>query len=76
FNAIRAAVWRYAGTGDESQRDVVVKRNAMVADALQRMRAMSADKSFAAGIEVMAAAVKKFNANNDESLQIEAAKTE
>jgi methyl-accepting chemotaxis protein len=76
FNGVRAAVWRFAGTGDEAQKDVVVKRNASIAAALQRLRPMSADKAFATGVDTLAMAVKTFNEINDKTLQTEAVKTD
>jgi methyl-accepting chemotaxis protein len=76
FNGIRAAVWRYAGTGDEAQKNVIVKRNASMAASFDRLRPMSSDKAFAGGVDLLANAVKTFNAINDQTLQTEAIKAE
>ena len=76
FNGIRAAVWRFAGTGDEAQKDVIVKRNASMAASFDRLRPMSSDKAFAGGVDLLANAVKTFNAINDQTLQTEAIKAE
>ena len=76
FNGVRAAVWRYAGTGDEAQKEVIVKRNASIATALERLRPMSSDKAFVSGVDTLGNAAKTFNAINDQTLQTEAVKSE
>ena len=74
YNAVRAAVWRYAGTGEETERDIVAKRSSAIGDLMQRARSMSTDKGLTAAADELVALVKAFNVANDETFRIEGSK--
>ena len=76
FNAVRAAVWRYASTNEESQKEAVAKRSGAASDLLQRVRSMSADKGFVTAADGMNTLMKAFIAANNEAIAAETVKME
>jgi methyl-accepting chemotaxis protein len=76
FNAVRAASWRFAATGEENQKKVIDDRTVGLNDALGRARSIASDKSLLSSIDSLAAIVKGFSAATAESTKAETVKKE
>ncbi|HXI08118.1 MAG TPA: methyl-accepting chemotaxis protein [Bradyrhizobium sp.] len=76
LNAVRAAVWRYAGTGEEDQKEIVARRSRGIGDLMQRARSLSTDTGLIAGADELGGLIKAFNAANDEVLRLDGSKME
>ena len=76
FNAIRAAAWRFASTGEETQRKAIELRSADLDGALARLRSVSSDRNILAVTEQFAALDKSFNDLTIEMMKAESIKTE
>jgi methyl-accepting chemotaxis protein len=76
FNAIRAAAWRFASTGEETQRKAIELRTADLDAALARLRSVSSDRNILAVTEQFVSLEKSFNDLTIEMMKAETVKTE
>ena len=75
FNAMRAATWRFASTGEENQKAAIETHNAGLTAALGRVRnVVSGSKELQAATETLSTNAKGFAAATAETLQMEAVK--
>ena len=77
FNAIQAASWRLASTGDENQKSVIEARNAGLPGALSRVRnIVSGSKELQTAVDTLSTDAKGFAAATAETIRLEANKKE
>src|SRR5215218_4789099 len=76
INAVRAAMWRFGVTGEESQTKLINATESALEELLTRIRGLADDKAFGQGIAKLASVLKGFVAANDEMLKIEELKAE
>jgi methyl-accepting chemotaxis protein len=76
YNALRAATWRFASFGEESQRQAIDRRTAALNDVLSRVKSLASDKGLLGAIESLNATLKGVSAVTAEVIQMETAKTE
>ncbi|HXH46924.1 MAG TPA: methyl-accepting chemotaxis protein [Bradyrhizobium sp.] len=75
FNAMRAATWRFAATGDENQKRTIETRSAGMTSALGRAaKAVSDSKELSSLIEALSADAKANAAATAEAIKLEAVK--
>lgn len=75
FNAVRSATWRFASTGDESQKLIIETRNTALTAALGRLKTIiSSSKELQTSVEQLSAHAKGFAVATSETLQVEAVK--
>ena len=75
FNAVRAATWRYASTGEESQKKSIEARSLRLTGALGKATKVAADSKEVLGlVEALSADAKGFGAATTEALQLEPVK--
>lgn len=75
FNAVRAATWRFAATGDENQKRAIESRSAGMTSALGRAaKAASDSKEVSSLIEALSSDAKGFAAATAEAAKFEAVK--
>ena len=74
FNAVRAATWRLAATGDENQKQAVERGNAELNDAMGRARSSMSEKGLLGSMDSLAAIVQEFSAQTGETIKAEALK--
>ena len=75
FNAMRAATWRFASSGDESQKTAIETRNAGLTGALARVRnIVSGSKELQTAADTFATSARGFAAATAETIKLEASK--
>ncbi len=75
FNAVRSATWRFASTGDESQKLIIETRNTALTAALGRLKTIiSSSKELQTSVEQLSAHAKGFAVATSETIQVEAVK--
>lgn len=75
FNAMRAATWRFAATGDENQKRVIETRSAGMTSALGKAAKAASDaKEVSSLIEALSSDAKAFAAATAEAAKLEAVK--
>jgi methyl-accepting chemotaxis protein len=76
FNEVRAAVWRLAATGEESQQQVIDSRIAELNDVLDSARSLASDKGLLGSIDALFPIAKAFSSVTGEATKAEAVKRE
>lgn len=75
FNAMRAATWRFAATGDENQKRAIETRSAGMTSALGKAAEAASDsKEVSSLIETLSSDAKAFAAATAEATKLEAVK--
>lgn len=75
FNAMRAATWRFAATGDENQKRAIETRSAGMTSALGKAAKAASDaKDVSSLIEALSSDAKAFAAATAEAAKLEAVK--
>jgi len=75
FNAMRAATWRFAATGEENQKKTIEARGVRLTGALGKATKIASDsKELLAFVDALTADAKGFAAATTEALQLEAVK--
>jgi methyl-accepting chemotaxis protein len=75
FNNVRAIVWRFSYSPEDSLKKTITDRNAALAAGLKELRNVAGDRS-AGAIDQLAVLAKTFSSITDEVLKAETAKTE
>jgi methyl-accepting chemotaxis protein len=75
-NQLRAAAWRLAATGEESQKQVIANASAALQDSLGNIRRLASEKAFEDGIDALESIVKRFMAANDAVLKLDDTRAE
>jgi methyl-accepting chemotaxis protein len=75
-NGLRAAAWRFAATGDESQRLVIVRSGAVLKEGLESIRRFDDEKAFHDGIDALVSIVTQFTAANDAIVKLDDSRAE
>ncbi|MFZ2159209.1 MAG: methyl-accepting chemotaxis protein [Bradyrhizobium sp.] len=75
-NAIRAAAWRFGGTGDVEQLGAIAIAEGTVKDALKAARKQTDDKEFHGRINSLESVIKKFLVANGDVVKSEELKAE
>ncbi|QWG20815.1 methyl-accepting chemotaxis protein [Bradyrhizobium sediminis] len=75
-NAIRAAAWRFGGTGDVEQLGAIAIAEGTVKDALKSARKQTDDKEFHGRIDSLESIIKKFLVANGDVVRSEELKAE
>jgi methyl-accepting chemotaxis protein len=71
LNGLRAAIWRFGATGDETQKKVVADDVSALQALMIRIRGLDDDKAFQSDIDGLIAVVKRYIAANDETIKAE-----
>lgn len=75
YNAMRAATWRFASTGEESQKKAIDAQGVRLTGALGRAAKIAADSKELSGlVDLLSVDAKGFAAATAEALQLEAVK--
>jgi methyl-accepting chemotaxis protein len=74
LNAVRAAGWRFFATGETDQKDIIVRGNALLSEALKKARDQAADKSLLEKIEGLEPLAKQFIAGTNEAIDADTLK--
>jgi methyl-accepting chemotaxis protein len=75
-NGLQAAAWRFAATGDESQRQVIVRSSAVLKEGLESIRRFDDEKAFHGGIDALVSIVTQFTAANDAIVKLDDSRAE
>jgi methyl-accepting chemotaxis protein len=76
LNGLRAAIWRFGATGEETQKKVIADDVSALQALMIRIRGLNDDKAFQVGIDGLVAIVKRYIAANDETIKAEDLKTD
>jgi methyl-accepting chemotaxis protein len=76
INGLRAAIWRFGATGDDTQKKVIADDVSALQALMLRIRGLDDDKAFEDGIDGLIAVVKRYIAANDETVKAEDLKTD
>jgi methyl-accepting chemotaxis protein len=75
LNAVRAAGWRFFATGETDQKDIIVRGNVLLSEALKKARDQAAaDKSLLEKIEGLEPLAKQFIAGTNEAIDADTLK--
>jgi methyl-accepting chemotaxis protein len=74
LNAVRAAGWRFFATGETDQKDIIIRGNALLSEALKKARDQAADKSLLEKIEGLEPLAKQFIAGTNEAIDADTLK--
>jgi methyl-accepting chemotaxis protein len=71
ISGLRAAVWRFGATGDDSQKKVIADFGTALGELMTRIRGLDNDKAFQGGIDGLISVVKRFVVANDDVIKNE-----
>ena len=76
IKGLRAAVWRFSATGEESQKKTIAAYQKALEESLGQMRGLTDDKAFRSGLDSMMSILTRFIAANDETVKAEELKAD
>jgi methyl-accepting chemotaxis protein len=76
IKGLRAAVWRFSATGEESAKKTIAAYKTALEQVLVRIRDLTDDKAFRSGVDAMTSIVSRFVAANDETVKAEELKAD
>jgi methyl-accepting chemotaxis protein len=76
IKGLRAAVWRFSATGEESAKKTIATYKTALEEVLGRIRSLTDDKTFGNGVDTMTSIVTRFMAANDETVKAEELKAD
>jgi methyl-accepting chemotaxis protein len=76
IKGLRAAVWRFSATGEESQKKTIAAYQKALEESLGQMRGLTDDKAFRSGLDSMMSILTRFIAANDDTIKAEELKAD
>ena len=76
IKGLRAAVWRFSATGEESQKKTIAAYQKALEESLGQMRGLTDDKAFRSGLNSMMSILTRFIAANDDTIKAEELKAD